>query len=178
MKIAGPFETDLPMTLTVTGSTVAVALLNSGCQVRPPPPPLLPELGSVATLWNFQNPRVFRGAGRKKFQSSERTRELFQCATWTWAEHVFVFTVHYEGLGTRHPAVSLWAPTFHSTQLQLRSTRSCLIPFINPTWQITVLYIVWFPLGCHGFVQHTTALPVTALCYVCSEKVMICIDHC
>lgn len=52
MNIAGPFETDLPMTLTVTGSTVAVALLNSGCQVRPPPPPPPhPPLLPVYQLW-------------------------------------------------------------------------------------------------------------------------------
>lgn len=34
------------------------------------------------------------------------------------------------------------------------------------------------PLGCHDSLQHTTAVSLTALCYVCSEKVMICVDRC
>lgn len=93
---------------------------------------------------SFQNPNVFRVV-RKRSVVSQRTRELFQCATWTWVEHMFIFTVRYEGLGTCHPAVSLWAPEFYSTQPQLRHTRSCLNLFLNTTWQITVLYIVWSP---------------------------------
>lgn len=33
------------------------------------------------------------------------------------------------------------------------------------------------PLGCHDSVQHTAAVSLAALCYVCSQKVMICVDH-
>lgn len=41
-----------------------------------------------------------------------------------------------------------------------------------------IVYCLIPPLGCHDCVQHTTAaVRLTALCYVCSEKVMICIDH-
>lgn len=120
----------------------------------------------------------FQGSRKEEVSViSQRTRDLFQYATWAWVEHVFIFTVRYEGLGTCHPAVSLWAPKFHSTQPQLRSTRHCLIPFINPTWQITVLYIVWSPSAAM-ILYSTPLLSLTALCYVCSEKVMICIDHC
>lgn len=136
-----------------------------------PPPP------HTAAAARMQLPKstCFQG-GRKEEVSviSRRTRELFQCA---WVEHVFIFTVRYEGLGTRHPAVSLWAPNFHSTQPQLRSTRSRLIPFYKPNMTNNCIVYCWIPLGRRDSVRRTAAVPLTALCYVCSEAVMICIDH-
>lgn len=95
----------------------------------PEPPPL----HTTAAHIPLPKSTSFQG-GRKEEGSviSQKTRELFQNATWAGVEHVFIFTVRYEGLGTCHTAVSLWAPTLCSTQPQLGSTRSCLIPFINP----------------------------------------------
>lgn len=128
---------------SATGAFVAVsaAVVVRGCQYLfldcchlsawswPQPPPL----HTTAAHIPLPKSTSFQG-GRKEEGSviSQKTRELFQNATWAWIEHVFIFTVRYEGLGTCHTAVSLWAPALHSTQPQLRSTRSCLIPFINP----------------------------------------------
>lgn len=152
------------MFFAVTGATVAVssvAVAEEWMYSAPPPPFISSALSSVANTTpphlkfppTPQRLACLQGGRKDDFSViSQRTRELFQHATWAWVEHVFIFTVCYEGLGTRHPAVSLWAPKFHSTQLQLRSTRSCLIPFYKPNMTNNCIVYCLIPLSCHDSV--------------------------
>lgn len=133
---------------------------------------------TTAACMQLPESTCFQGSRKEEVSViRERTRDLFQHATWAWVEHVFIFTVRYEGLGTRHPAVSLWAPKLlHPAPI--KEHKELFDSLYKPNMTNNCIVYCLIPLGCHDSVQHTAAVSLTALCYVCSEKVMICIDHC
>lgn len=123
MKIFGPFDADFLKISRVTSYTIGIILDDK----------LANRAKILVLLPQPPKSMCFQGI-RKEVQSvSLKTRPAFQCATWIWVEHVFIFTVHHEGPSKRRPTVLLWAPISFSTQLQLRSTRSRFILAINLT---------------------------------------------
>lgn len=119
----------------------------------------------------------FREAGRKKFQSSGGGQGNSFSVPHGPAEHVFIFTVW--GLGHMPPRCFTLGTKVSLHPAPIKEHKELFDSLYKPNMTNSrIVYCLIPPLGCHDCVQHTTAaVRLTALCYVCSEKVMICIDH-
>lgn len=142
-------------------------------RLSPPSPSTLQQL-----TCNIQNPRVFRPVGRKKLQSSDRGQGNSFSPPHGFGQSMCLYLLYIlRALGTCHPAVSLWPPkSLHPTPI--KEHKELLDSLYKPNMTNSCIVYCLIALGCHDSVQHTTAVSLPSLCYVCSEKVMICIDHC